>query len=224
MKTNEVFLSVPGYEGLYEVSNLGNVKSLRSGKLLKQSSNKGYKYVSLTKEGKSRGFGVHRLVAMAFLPNPENLPEVNHKDETHDNNVLENLEWCSKKYNRNYGTYRERMSKILKDSGTNTKSVSAYDKKTMKFYKSYDSIKEAEEELGLSQGAISQALSGRIKTSGGYIWKYNKTYTINDLEPKGNNIDISEMSADTRFFIERSSWLRENDCLDEESAIVVVNF
>ena len=108
-------MSVPGYVGLYEVSDKGNVKSLRSGKLLKQSSNRdGYKMVSLTKDGKSRGFSVHRLVALTFIPNPDGLPEVNHKDESHDNNVLENLEWISKKGNRNYGTYRERMSMIKK--------------------------------------------------------------------------------------------------------------
>lgn len=209
MKTAETFLSVPGYEGLYEVSNLGNVKSLRSGKLLKQSSNKGYKYVSLTKEGKSRGFGVHRLVALTFIPNPENLPEVNHKDETHDNNCVENLEWISKKGNRNYGTYRERMSKTLKERGINNKSISAYDKKTLKFVKSYDSITEAEEELGLSQGSIGQALNGRIKTSAGYIWKFNKTYTMADLESKGNNIDISETSKETTFFEDRTRWFEE---------------
>lgn len=113
MKNSETFLSVPGYDGLYEVSNLGNVKSLRSGKILKQSNDShGYKMVSLTKNGKSRCFGIHRLVAMTFIPNPENLPEVNHKDESHDNNSVENLEWCSRKYNLNYGTYRERMSAI----------------------------------------------------------------------------------------------------------------
>lgn len=174
MKTNEVFLSVPGYDGLYEVSNLGNVKSLRTGKLLKQSKDKaGYKILSLTKDGKSKSFLVHRLVAMAFLPNPDGLPEVNHKDESHDNNVLENLEWISKKGNRNYGTYRERMSMIKKGKPNPRKP---------------------------------------------------KKLTLQDLEPKKNNIDISEMSADTRFFSERSSWLRENECLDEEMAIEVINF
>ena len=174
MKTSEVFLSVPGYVGLYEVSDKGNVKSLRSGKLLKQSSNRdGYKMVSLTKDGKSRGFSVHRLVALTFIPNPDGLPEVNHKDESHDNNVLENLEWISKKGNRNYGTYRERMSMIKKGKPNPRKP---------------------------------------------------KKLTLQDLEPKKNNIDISEMSADTRFFSERSEWLRENDCLDEEMAIEVINF
>lgn len=224
MKTNEVFLSVPGYDGLYEVSNLGNVKSLRTGKLLKQSKDKaGYKILSLTKDGKSKSFLVHRLVALTFIPNPQGLPEVNHKDETHDNNVLENLEWISKKGNRNYGTYKERMSKTQKEAGTHNKSVSAYDKKTLVFVKSYDSITEAEKELGLSKGSIGQALSGRIKTSGGYIWKYNKKLTMKDLEPK-RCIDITTTSEDTKFFMERSSWLSENECLDEEKAITVVNF
>lgn len=113
MKTVETFLSVPGYEGLYEISNLGNIKSLRSGKLMKKTKNNdGYEAVSLTKNGKSRGYFVHRLVALTFIPNPDNLPEVNHKDECRDNNVVDNLEWCTKKYNRNYGTYRERMSAL----------------------------------------------------------------------------------------------------------------
>lgn len=210
MKTNEVFLSVPGYEGLYEVSNLGNIKSLRSGKLLKQSSDKvGYKLVSLTKDGKSRSFSVHRLVAMAFLPNPENLPEVNHKDETHDNNCVENLEWCSKKYNRNYGTYKERMSKTQKALGTrNNKSISAYSKTTNKFVKSYDSIQDAEKELKLSKGTISKALTGKTKTSAGYIWKYNKHYTMADLDDTSTSIDLTP-SSETLFFEERSKWFEE---------------
>lgn len=217
MKTNEVFLSVPGYVGLYEVSNLGNVMSLRSGKLLKQSKNRdGYRIVSLTKDGKSKGFGVHRLVAMTFLPNPLGLPEVNHKDETRDNNVLENLEWCSRKYNRNYGGYRERMSKAIKNNPPHHRSISAYDKTSKKFYKSWDTIKEAEEELGLSRGTIGKALAGITKTSGGYIWKYNRTFTMADLEAK-NCIDITETSEDTREFMERSKWL-------EEAAVKVVNF
>ena len=222
MKTSEVFLSVPGYEGLYEVSNLGNVKSLRSGKLLKQANNKGYKYVSLTKEGKSTCFGVHRIVAITFIPNPENLPEVNHKDENPSNNCADNLEWCTRKYNLNYGGYRERMSKIQKEIGTNNKSVSAYDKDG-KFVKSYDSITEAENELEIGKSCISQCLRGKQKTAGGYIWKYNKKLTFQDLIPK-NPIDISETTAENKFFKERSSWLQENECLDEEMAIEVINF
>lgn len=210
MKTNEVFLSVPGYEGLYEVSNLGNIKSLRSGKLLKQACDKvGYKLVCLTKDGKSKSYSVHRLVALAFLPNPENLPEVNHKDETHDNNGVENLEWCSKKYNRNYGTYKERMSKSLKAVGTkNNKSISAYDKKTLKFVKSYDSIQDAEKELKLSKGTISKSLTGKSKTSAGFVWKYNRHFTMADLENTSSTIDLTP-SEETKFFDDRSRWFEE---------------
>lgn len=113
MKTVETFLSVPGYDGLYEVSNLGNVKSLRSGRLMKRSlSSIGYEMTTLTKDGKQKTYLIHRLVALAFIPNPENLEEINHKDEVKTNNRVENLEWCTRKYNLNYGTYRERMSAL----------------------------------------------------------------------------------------------------------------
>lgn len=113
MKTVETFLSVPGYEGLYEVSNLGNVKSLRSGKLMKRSlTSFGYEMTTLSKDGKQKTYLIHRLVALTFIPNPENLEEINHKDEVKTNNSVENLEWCTRKYNLNYGTYRERMSAL----------------------------------------------------------------------------------------------------------------
>lgn len=210
MKTKEVFLSVPGYSGLYEVSNLGNVMSLRSGKLLKQSTNKGgYKMLSLTKNGKSTCFSVHRLVAMTFLPNPDNLPEVNHKDENPGNNFVDNLEWCTRKYNLNYGGYRERMSKTMKEKPSHHRSVSAYFKDTMEFFKSWGTIKDAEIELGLSRGTIGKALSGQSKTSGGYIWKYNTTLTISDIEDKGSCIDISQTSAHTQDFLDWSDMLEK---------------
>lgn len=224
MKTNEVFLSVPGYEGYYEISNLGNIKSLRSGKLMKQSKNKdGYKLVSLTIGGKSKCFSVHRLVAFAFIPNPENLPEINHKDENPSNNCADNLEWCDRKYNLNYGGYRERMSKTQKEVAPRKRSVIAYHKDGS-YFKTYDSIGEAENELGIGKSCISQCLRGKQKTAGGYIWKYftEKHLTFEDIKPK-KHIDLTT-SDDTRFFAERSKWLSENECLDEEMAIEVINF
>ena len=113
MKTVETFLSVPGYEGLYEISNLGNVKSLRSGRLMKKSKNNvGYEMLTLTKDKTQKTYLIHRLVALTFIPNPLDLPEINHKDEVKNNNCVENLEWCSRDYNLNYGTYRERMSAL----------------------------------------------------------------------------------------------------------------
>ena len=120
----EIWKDIPDFEGLYQVSNLGNVRVLdryvnsairnndkvkRKGKILKQYNKRGYLQVSLIKNHKRYYFSVHRLVAMAFLPNPDNLPQVNHKDENPLNNNLFNLEWCTAKYNCNYGN---RNSKI----------------------------------------------------------------------------------------------------------------
>ena len=100
----EEWKNVIGYEGLYEVSNKGNVRNVRRNTLLKLSkTNDGYIQVHLYKNGIRTGFKVHRLVAEGFLPNPNNLPEVNHKDENPINNSVNNLEWCDHKYNVNYG-------------------------------------------------------------------------------------------------------------------------
>ena len=118
----EIWRPIPGYEGLYEVSNLGRVRSvdryvkskgesywLRKGKMLSPTKDKnGYLKVNLSCNGKHNIIRVHRLVTEAFLPNPDNLPEVNHKDEDKTNNRVENLEWCNRKYNVNFGTARIR--------------------------------------------------------------------------------------------------------------------
>ena len=120
----EIWKDIPEYEGLYQASNLGNIKVLnrvvnsgiknnktviRKGKLLKQRINQGYYEVALSKDNKKRFFKVHRLIAMTFIPNSNNFPSINHKDENKLNNCVNNLEWCSVKYNCNYGT---RNSKI----------------------------------------------------------------------------------------------------------------
>lgn len=118
----EIWKYIPGYEGLYQVSNQGNVRSvdriikdtnrtrLYKGKPLKQFlDHKGYKVVTLSKQGSLKVIKVHRLVAMAFIPNPESYPEINHKDENKINNSVENLEWCTTQYNTSYGTRAARM-------------------------------------------------------------------------------------------------------------------
>lgn len=100
----EEWKNVIGYEGLYEVSNKGNVRNVRRNTLLRLSKNKyGYIQVWLYKNGIRTGFNVHRLVAEVFLSNPDNLPMINHKDEDKTNNNVTNLEWCTAKYNVNYG-------------------------------------------------------------------------------------------------------------------------
>ena len=121
----EIWKPVAGYEGLYEVSNQGNVRSvdryvsnnwknglrLIKGKVLNYGCTLGgYKQVHLSKNGSQEPLYVHRLVAEAFLQNPDCLPEINHKDEDKTNNRVENLEWCDRKYNANYGTAIERAS------------------------------------------------------------------------------------------------------------------
>ena len=111
MEEKEIWADIVGYEGLYMVSSLGNIKSLKKGLIRKQSDNgNGYKCISLYKNNKSKTFYVHRLVAQAFIPNPNNLPQVNHKDENPSNNCVNNLEWCDSKYNSNYGNHNKKLS------------------------------------------------------------------------------------------------------------------
>ena len=120
----EEWRDIEGYEGLYQVSNEGRVKSLEryvdnrwgtkqfvKGKVLANVKTQGYWYVGLNKNGKYKRYRIHRLVAEAFIPNPNNLLEVNHKDENPDNNTVENLEWCEHFYNINYGTRNKRVGK-----------------------------------------------------------------------------------------------------------------
>ena len=126
----EVWKDIVGYEGLYQVSNLGRVKSLDKvistrngyssfeksikGRVLKQVLVMGYLKVHLVNMNKGKSIPVHRFMAMAFIANKNNYPQVNHKDEDKTNNVVDNLEWCTVSYNNNYGTRNERISKNQK--------------------------------------------------------------------------------------------------------------
>lgn len=126
---SEIWKDIPGFEGLYQVSNLGRVKRLPLGKQYpsRQTHNNirrvhvknGYEQVNLSKCNKVKWFAVHRLVALAFLPNPDNFPCVNHKDENKLNNKVENLEWCSRSYNARYGTAKQRQLATLKERDPN---------------------------------------------------------------------------------------------------------
>ena len=98
----EVWKDVKNYEGLYQISNLGNVKRISSGKRLKPYNRKGYIRVALSKDDTTKHIDIHRLVAQAFIPNPENKPEVNHIDGDKSNNEVSNLEWCTRKENMNH--------------------------------------------------------------------------------------------------------------------------
>lgn len=116
----EEWKDIKGYEGKYQVSSCGRVKSLSNNKTRKERilkpniDNKGYKTVCLCMNGNVKRFLIHRLVAIAFIPNPNNCPIINHMDENSKNNHVSNLEWCTYKYNNNYGTKPKRMSEIMK--------------------------------------------------------------------------------------------------------------
>lgn len=164
----EIWRDIKDYEGLYQVSNLGRVRNSRTGKLLKPyTNNNGYLIVQLCKNCKYKRLLIHRLVAQAFIDNPDNLPQVNHKDEDKLNNCVDNLEWCSISYNQNYGTSSERKKERL------GKKVQQYTKE-MVFVAEYPSIKEAARQTGLDEWNIGSCCKGKYgcKTVGGYIWKY----------------------------------------------------
>lgn len=173
----EDFVDIQGYEGLYKVSNKGEVLSVRSGKLLKAGKNShGYMNVALTQNGKSKTHKVHRLVATAFIPNLNNLPYINHKDEDKTNNNAENLEWCTHKYNLNYGTAIERRSEAIKASPVKQRKAVIQLSLLGEFIKEYRSTKEASEETGIDRRQISRAINHVGKQAQGYLWVLKDEY------------------------------------------------
>ena len=163
----EEWRDIKGFEGKYMVSNIGKVKSLnyrhtgKEGILKGRDNGLGYLYVQLYKEGKVNYPLVHRLVATAFLDNPEGYTELNHLDEDKTNNCVENLEYCSRSYNINYGTRNKKISKpvfsVDKESG-------------LIMY--WESIMEAERCTGINSGNITQCCQGKRKSAGNHYWFY----------------------------------------------------
>ena len=153
---------IKGYEGLYAITSCGKVWSYISNKFLKQKIDKdGYCTVNLYKDKKRKTKKIHRLVAEAYLENPNNLPEVNHKDEIKTNNSIQNLEWCSTKYNRQYGTRIQRATEKTR------KKVICIETEEV-----YDSVKEAHKQTGISMTGISLCCNEKRKSAGGLHWKF----------------------------------------------------
>lgn len=169
--TNEVWKEIDGYEGLYEVSNFGRVKN-KTGLIMKQRFDKyGYKRISLTRrevDGKSscKTFTIHRLVASAFIDNPENLECVNHRSENKIDNHVDNLEWCSRAHNNNFGSrenvcvgYGKPRPVINLDTG-----------------EVFESMGKAGKTYGVTAGSIYNACVGLSKTSCGCEWMFMDEY------------------------------------------------
>lgn len=211
----EIWKDIKGYEGLYQVSNLGRVKSLGNGnsnksklKIMKTPLNhKGYPMIRLCKNSVSKGFLVHRLVAEAFIPNPNNLPQVNHIDEVKTNNRIDNLEWCTAEYNHNYGTRIERvrqkqignpklktsLGKFGKDHPTSKPIVQiSLDGKLVRIW---FSAADANRENGYDKSSVSSCCTGKRKTAYGYIWMHLDDYMGYLLEQIQNEDMILERAA-----------------------------
>ena len=167
------------------MSNLGRVRSLerdvyfpngtihriKEKILVPVLDNKGYQFVGLHKNGKRKDMKVHRLVAMAFIPNPENKPMVNHKDENPLNNCVDNLEWCTASYNANYGTRNQRCVQNRRSYklGDNPSAKAVF---CEELNKTFDCAIRAKEELGIDASSIAKVCKGKLKTAGKLHWRY----------------------------------------------------
>lgn len=175
----EIWKDIEGFEGLYQISNLGRVKSLerqimRSNgyplnlkeRILKTNISKaGREGVQLSKNSQWYHCWIHRLVAKAFIPNPDNLPQVNHKDENPLNNCIDNLEWCTNKYNHDYGTRNIRQARAL------MKKVNVYDL-DMNYIETLNSLKEVSVKYHCDQSGVTKVCKGINKYIGNIIVRY----------------------------------------------------
>lgn len=183
----ETWKPVVGYEGLYEVSDLGNVRSLNwrnkagARNLYLKPHNRGYYQVELASNGKKKMFMVHRLVAMAFIPNPLSLPQVNHKDENKRNNTVGNLEWCDNKYNAKYSAALH-PERAKNRTYSNTRKGTTYKRRlTTPIYqckmdgeivKKWENSREIFVKTGMSDWSISECCRGNRKKAYGFKWRF----------------------------------------------------
>lgn len=180
---NEIWKDINGYEGMYQISNLGNVKSLnyrKTGKeqILKPGKNKdGYLQVVLCKNGEHKKYYVHRLVLQAFKGDIPEGYECNHLSEKKEDNRLDNLNLLTRKENNNWGSRTERAGKAVSKALTNRNDLS---KTVLQFdlegnlINEFPSAREVERSLGFAEGAISKCCSGKYKYAYGFIWKYTE--------------------------------------------------
>ena len=178
----EVWKDIEGYEGLYQISNLGNVKSMNyrgqgyEKNLTPKKNNYGRLWVELRKDGEKKQFLIHRLVGFAFIPNPDNLPQINHMDENPQNNCVDNLEWCTGLYNVRY--YFERHPGVARERKTPLRRKRKIDKPiaqmsiTGEAIKIWRDVSTIVHETGYSQWSITQCCDNNRHTAYGFKWQY----------------------------------------------------
>lgn len=167
-------INIDGLKGKYQVSNLGNIKSLKRNISMKLIHDKdGYPTIFLWKYKRKVHIRVHRMVTQAFIPNPENLPQVNHKDGNKQNNCVKNLEWVTCSENVKHA-YKTGLNKARQGNENHlSKKIIQYDINMRKIAE-YEGIREAERRTGFDNGYISACCLGKYKKAYGYIWKYKE--------------------------------------------------
>ena len=217
----EKWKDIEGYEGIFQISNFGRVKSIERDntyintnqtgkkfvmkmhykeKILKTFITRGYEHVSLKKNYKSKSFSIHRLVAMHFIPNPKNYKIINHKDENKLNNRVDNLEWCDHPYNANYGTRNQRIKEKLKNNPNYYIPVSCYTLDN-KYVKDYESAVAAGNDIGISPSLITACcrLYKSHASAGGFKWKYKDSdLNIETIAYRDQKIGIVQADYDGR--------------------------
>ena len=194
---DEEWKDVIGFEGRYQVSNLGNIRScdkyarvcgggfrfVKGKSLIPRKCTNGYLEYTFT-NGRSikKTYLLHRLVATYFIPNPEHLPEVNHIDEDITNNCVSNLEWCTSKYNANYGNRNKKMMQTKEKKG----QLVPVDQfaKDGRFVRHWNKMSEAAAHVGVDVSSIIRVCRGKQRTSMGYIWKYGDGYKKPSYQPE----------------------------------------
>lgn len=180
----EIWRDIEGYEGKYQISSLGQVKSLKDNhgnpreKFLKFYRHRcGYIQVVLTKNSKQIRYYVHRLVAIAFIDNPNNLPQVNHIDENKENNSVDNLEWCTQQYNNTYGTFQRRRVANTNYKAIGRKNAEKLSKQVYQYSKDGKLIKLWKGivecgKYGFDSGNVCKCCKGKLKSHKGFLWSY----------------------------------------------------
>lgn len=197
----EIWKDIFSYDGLYQISNFGNVKSFhrhKDGKTLNPViATDGYRRIGLRKQNKSKYAAIHRLVASAFIPNPINLPEVNHIDGDKLNNNLLNLEWCDRYRNIQHAHSIGLINIPKGKDNCMSKQVIQFDL-CGNFIKEWGSIGLAARELKISSGDISSCCTGRLQTANGYIWRHKEDAIEIDLKSihRGSSKQVNQLNSD----------------------------